>query len=307
MSSHNPKVLAVIGPTATGKTVIGAHLANALHSEVISCDSQLVYQELAIGVARPTPEEMQGVPHHMIGVVPPTMEFSAGDYASLARPILDRLLSERKTPVLVGGTGFYLRALLQPKHLPQVPTNPALRQRLKERLQAEGPDALYAELQRKDPERAAELHPHDTVRVIRALEIIDALGGPVPKTPQELAYPTQAIGLTYANRELHVRKIRERLETMMAQGFLEEVRTLYDKYGFCPALQRAHGYPELVEVLQGKRTVASALDQIEINIRQYSKRQMTWFRRFPGIRWYPVEERTVNEIVTDVLKTIDFV
>jgi tRNA dimethylallyltransferase len=302
MPSSKPEVIVVTGPTATGKTVIGAAVAKALQSEVISVDSQQVYQDMDIGVARPTPEEMHGVPHHMIGVVSPAEEFSAGQYAEMARPILERLLSEGKVPVLVGGTGFYLRALLQPEHLPHVQIDPEIRAALKERVKIDGLDSLYRELRWRDPERAEQIHPHDEVRIIRALEIIYITGNPVPRTPQELAYSTLAAGLTFANRQRHIKAIHDRLLCMMDAGFLEEVRGLYEKYGFCPAMQKAHGYPELVQVIHGQRTLDNALIQIEINIRQYSKRQMTWFRKFPGIRWYAVDEAVKDEVITDVVK-----
>jgi len=296
-----PEMLAVVGPTATGKTIIGVRLAKALHSEVISVDSQLVYQGLNIGVAKPTPDEMLGVPHHMIDVVPPTASFSAGDYAEIARPILEQLLSENKSPILVGGTGFYLRALLQPAHLPKVVTDPAIRAQLKNRLSVEGSEALYAELNQRDPQRAAKLHPHDSVRVIRALEMIHHTGQPIPETPTGFASPIQVIGLAYADRQKHITTIRRRLDRMMADGFLAEVEHLYNTYGLCLGMQKAHGYPELVDVITGKRSLEDAMAQIEINIRQYSRRQMTWFRKIPGIQWFYVDETDSQEIARQVL------
>jgi tRNA dimethylallyltransferase len=297
-----PDVVAVVGPTATGKTIIGAQLAKHFGSEVISVDSQLVYQDLSIGVARPTEAEMLGIPHHMIGIVSPETAFSAGDYAELARPLLEKMIDEKRIPVLVGGTGFYLRALLQPEHLPQVPVNPEIRKRLKQRIQQEGESFLYETLKEADPDRAEEIHPNDTVRLIRALEIIELTGKPIEKTPLEPSYPILTIGLMYVDRECHLRKIRSRLKAMMDEGFLEEVQELYSRYGLCYALTKAHGYPELVEVITGKRTLESAMTQIEVNIRQYSKRQMTWFRRFPNIIWYAVDEQSPNEIITDVIR-----
>lgn len=304
IGKHNTEVIAVVGPTATGKTVIGAQVAKILGSEVISVDSQLVYRDLMIGVARPTPAETLDVPHHMIGVASPLRPFSAGEYADAARPVLERLLGENRIPVLVGGTGFYLRALLQPEHLPHVPVDEAYRAHLRRRLETEGPDALYQELERLDPRRAQALHPNDTIRVMRSLEIIRQTGEPIAQTPEEPAYITRVFGLTYANRGRHVEKIRERLARMMDEGFLEEVESLYQRYGECYALTRAHGYPELLDVILGKRKLEDALAQIETNIRQYSKRQMTWFRRVPGINWYAVDEQTADEIITDIVLKI---
>ncbi len=304
MTSKKPEVIAIVGPTATGKTLVGAAVAKHLQSQVISVDSQLVYDALSIGVARPTEEEMQGVPHHMIGVVPPTSEFSASTYTAMARPILDELLAKNKIPVLAGGTGFYLRALLQPAHVPEVPQMPGFRQALFQRAEREGRAALYQELQQKDPQRATELYANDLPRIVRALEIIEYTGKPVQKTPQTFAYPTLVVGLTYADREAHIRKIRIRLEEMVAAGFLAEVEQLYTRYGNCHALQKAHGYPELLDVLLGKRSLEDALDQVEINIRQYSKRQMTWFKRLPDIQWFYVDQTPVREVITAVIDGI---
>lgn len=296
-----PEIVAVVGPTATGKTVVGAALARHFQTEVISVDSQLVYRELSIGVARPTEAEVQGVPHHLIGIISPAEECSAGRYAELARPIMESLIASGKHPVLVGGTGFYLRALLQPGHLPQVPVHPEIRGRLTALAQKEGVVALHARLQKLDPDRASQINPNDSVRLVRALEIIEVTGRPISQTPTEPVYPTRFIGLTYADRALHIQRIRKRLFRMIEDGFLEEVRQIETRYGDCPALHRAHGYPELRQVLHGERSLENALEQIAINIRQYSKRQMTWFRRLPGIRWYEVDTTPLDEVITDVV------
>jgi tRNA dimethylallyltransferase len=212
----------------------------------------------------------------------------------MARPLL------KQTAILVGGTGFYLRALLQPDHLPPTETDPSIRNRLKEHLAKNGAEVLYDDLQKLDPRRAAQLHPNDTIRVIRALEVIEQTGKPVPETPTDLAFPVQLIGLAYADRDKHRQVIRTRLHQMMAEGFLEEVESLVQTYGFCAAMQKAHGYPELVDVLAGKRTLEEALLQIEINIRQYARRQMTWFRKMPDIRWFYVDETDSDTILVSI-------
>jgi len=299
--NKSPETIAIIGPTATGKTRIGVEIAKKLGSDVISVDSQLVYQGLNIGVAKPTIEEMQGIRHHMIDVAPPTVTFSAGDYAEMARPLL------KHNSVLVGGTGFYLRALLQPDHLPPIQTDPRIRARLKEYLASNGPQMLYQNLQNSDPRRAAQLHPNDTTRVIRALEVIEHTGKPIPQTPTHLAFPVKLIGLTYRDRDLHRQIIRTRLRQMMADGFLEEVDALYQTHGFCAAMQKAHGYAELLDVLTGKRTLEDALLQVEINIRQYARRQMTWFRKIPDIHWFYVDETKPDTILLSIIDERDCV
>lgn len=303
-SSSSPLTIAIVGPTATGKTDLGVQLAQALSTEVISADSQLVYRGLDIGVAKPSMAERCGVPHHMIDVIDPTQQYSAGTYATEARPYLESLWASGKTPILVGGTGFYIKALLQPDHVPAVPTNEPLRAYYHDVVQTHGSAQLHAWLQDKDPIRAQALHPHDTPRLIRALEIIEATGQPVPPTPQTLDESVILIGLTYDDRPAHVHRIEERLNQMMAAGFLEETQQLYQHYGWCPGLTHAHGYPELIAVLEGQRPLDDALKQIAINIRQYSKRQMTWFRRWPQIHWITVDTVSKAEQLDQTLNFI---
>jgi len=261
----------------------------------------LVYQDLAIGVARPTTEEMQGVLHHMIGVVSPTTVFSAGLYMEMARPILDRLIAEDTPSVMVGGTGFYLKSLLQPAHLSPVPVDEALRATLRARLETDGVASLYAELEQLDPQRASQLYATEAVRIVRALEINLTTGQPVPKTPDGFDLPVQIYGLTYRDRDVHVSKIRQRLVDMVEDGFLDEVQAVYTQYGPCFALENAHGYPEFLEVVLGQRTLESAIDQVAINIRQYSKRQMTWFKRLPQIQWFEVDVTPLEAISAQIL------
>jgi tRNA dimethylallyltransferase len=279
-------------------------MAEAWGSEVVSADSQLVYSNLCIGVARPTDAEMRGITHHMIGVVSPTERYSAGQYADQARPILERLQAEGRVPVVVGGTGFYIRTLLQPGHVPSVPPDLVFRARLQAQIQEEqtgGVQALHADLQQLDPRRAAAISPTDTPRIIRALELIHQTGTTVPPTPKTSAYPVQAIGLMYANRTRHREVIRTRLDAMLSAGFLDEVERVYTQYGDCPALQHAHGYPELLDVLLGRRVLEDALEQIALNIYRYSKRQMTWFRSMPDTEWHAVDEQTPEEMMCQVL------
>ena len=271
-----PTVIAVAGPTATGKTRVGAELASLLRTEVVSADSQLVYKELDIGTAKPTEAEKRGIPHHMIDVVAPTVAYSAARYREDALPILSRLHAEGKIPVLVGGTGFYLRALLQGEYYAPVAPNPELREQLK----AETPEALYQRLQTLDPERASALHPNDTYRVIRALEIVLATGKPVPPTSSDSPFNIHWIVLDWQDRPQHGQLIDARVDEMLAAGWVEEVQGLVNRYGpDAHALQVAHGYPELVRHVLGEMTLADARAKICDNVRRYAKRQRTWFRQ----------------------------
>lgn len=279
-------VIAIVGSTATGKTALGVELAHALQTEVVSADSQVIYRELTIGTAKPSLEEQQGIPHHMIDCAAPDEIFSAAAYQETAEAHLERLWALGKVPVVVGGTGFYIRALLEAEFIPEVPPDSVFREHMQQRLRQEGSPALHHELSVKDPRRAADLHPNDGVRIIRALEIINATGSPVPQRNQKKPLSITWFGLTYNDRVRLDARIDQRIATMLDAGWLNEVAQLIQRYGpEAHALQVAHGYPELVNVLQGHCTLAEAVAQIQINIHQYARRQMTWFRRNPDIHW----------------------
>lgn len=284
-SSYRP-VVALVGPTATGKTGLAIEIAQWLGSEIISADSQVIYRELNIGTAKPTLSEQQGIPHHMIDVAEPTEVFSASSYQLQASAHLESLWKQGKIPIVTGGTGFYIRALLEADFIPPAAPNEAFRQQMAQLVQEKGGGVLYERLLEKDPERAGALHPNDHVRLIRALEIIEATGKPVPKRSVNKNFSVVWLGLTYEDRDLLRGRIDQRIELMMQQGWLEEVHSLVQRYGpEANALKVAHGYPELADVVLGKRPLAEAMTQIQINIHQYARRQMTWFKRNPDILW----------------------
>jgi tRNA dimethylallyltransferase len=295
---HPPnKVIAVVGPTAIGKTPLGVSLAQELSGEIISADSQLVYRELEIGTAKPTLEERQGIPHHMIDVAAPTEKYSVACYQAKASAILESLLASRSTPVVVGGTGFYIRALLEAQFIPPVPPDETFRAEMALLAEEKGPSYLHQRLQEQDPERAAALHPNDQFRVIRALEIIHATGRPVPKQAEPRQLDITWVGLTVEDRDFLRTRIDARIEAMLSAGWMEEVEQLLNAYGSeVESLQIAHGYPELIQVLQGKITMAEAVAQIQINIHQYARRQLTWFRRNPEIHWFIVDQLSAAEL-----------
>jgi tRNA dimethylallyltransferase len=286
----------VVGPTATGKTALGVAVAQALQAaglgtvEIISADSRVIYQALNIGTAKPTLEEQGGIPHHLIDVAHPTEAYSAARYQQEATAVLEAIVARGHLPVVVGGTGFYLRALLQEEFIPSVPPNEGFREALIAWADTQPPGALHQRLAALDPVRAAALHPNDQVRLVRALEIIHHTGAPVPNAPQPRPHSVCWIGLTYGDRDLLRRKIDQRIEVMLAAGWLEEVADLLERYGpEAEALRVTHGYPELVQVVQGQRSLEDAIAQIQINIHQYARRQMTWFRRNPAIHWLTVD------------------
>lgn len=302
-SEPRRQVIAVVGPTATGKTALSVEIAQWLNTEIVSADSQVLYRELDIGTAKPTLEERQGIPHHMIDVAAPDEAFSAASYQEQAAMHLENIWSVGKVPVVAGGTGFYLKALLQADFIPDVPPNEAFRATMADWAEREGSEALHRLLQEKDPERAEALHPNDRVRIIRALEIIDTTGQPVPKRSENKALDVLWFGLTYEDRDLLRSRIDQRIEVMMQAGWLEEVETLIQQYGSeAHALGVAHGYPELVDVVLGKRSLENALEQIRINIHQYARRQMTWFRRNRDVNWLFCDQIS-NEQLRNFVKT----
>lgn len=300
-SQTRRRVVAVVGQTATGKTPMGVACAQWLESEVVSADSQLVYKSLNIGTAKPNQAEMAGVPHWMIDVCPPNEVFSAASYQHQAQAHLERLWNQGRVPVVVGGTGFYLRALLESDLLPDVPPNPVFRAEMQALADQHGSGFLHARLQEQDSARAAALHPNDRVRVIRALEIIEATGQPVPTAAPERPVDVLWLGLTAMDRDGLRRRIDERIDQMLSAGWLEEVAGLVAAYGpQAHALQVAHGYPELVDVVLGHRALADAVEQIRINIHQYARRQMTWFRRNPRIHWYERDQQPWETLLSIV-------
>jgi tRNA dimethylallyltransferase len=299
------KVVAVVGPTATGKTALAVEIAHWLNTEIISADSQLLYRELTIGTAKPTPEERRGISHYMIDVAAPDEVYSAATYQTQALAHLEGLWQEGKIPVVAGGTGFYIRALLQADFIPEVPPNPAFRQAMADLAVHEPPGFLHRRLTELDPERAQALHPNDRVRIIRALEIIEATGQPVPNHSRNKTLDIQWVGLTYEDRDLLRNRIDRRIDAMMAEGWLDEVCDLVKRYGpEAHALGVAHGYPELVSVVLGQRSLADALEQIRINIHQYARRQMTWFRRNPDIAWHLCDQLTPEDLQNSVKSRI---
>lgn len=301
--TRQPTVVAVVGPTATGKTAISAQLAQALGGEVISADSQLVYRGLDIGTAKPTEAETQGIPHHMIDRVEPTEAYSVAQYQEAASGILRARLAEGKPVIVTGGTGFYLRALLQESFIPDIPPDPTFREHLQALAAEKGRPHLHELLRQKDPRRAGQLHPNDLVRVIRALEIIEQTGAPVPDNRSGTGLDVRWIGLGVESRDWLRARIDARIDAMLAGGWETEVEHLIKTYGpEAHALRVAHGYPELVELLQGRRSRKSAIEQIRINIHQYATRQFTWFNRNPQVNWLQVDVSNPGTLYREALR-----
>jgi tRNA dimethylallyltransferase len=299
--SKKPWVITVVGPTGSGKSNLAVGLAKKLaetkkiKAEIISADSQLVYRGLTIGTAKPSPEEQGGIPHHLIDCVAPNEAYSVARYKGEADTILRGMLEadevSRKIPLVVGGTGFYLRALLEESYIPEVPPDSNFRGQMEALALEKGRDTVYEKLKAVDPNRASHLHPNDLFRVIRALEINHTTGQPVPNHPQKKPFNVCWLGLTFQDRDVMRQKLNIRIEAMILAGWLQEVHGLMEQYGpDAEALQVALGYPEWIQYHQGLVSFEAALAQVQINTHQYARRQMTWFRKNEAIHWLNVDE-----------------
>ncbi len=285
-----PKILVVCGPTASGKTALGVELALRLNGEVVSADSMQIYRGMDIGTAKPTAAETRGVPHHMLDVAAPGEDFSAARYVELAAPCVDDILDRGTLPIVVGGTGLYIDALVAGRDF--APFTGVWRDKLQARLEAEGIAPLYAELERIDPERAAKLHLRDEKRIVRALEVWYETGETITAHDEATRalpprYDAARIGLSFRARPDLWARIDRRVDAMMAAGLAEEVRALLEG-GIsprCTAMQ-AIGYKELTAALTGDGDLAAAVEEVKLRSRQYAKRQLTWFRRTEGVKWF---------------------
>ena len=283
-------IICIAGPTASGKTALAATLAKELNGEVVSCDSMQVYRRMDIGTAKPTLEEMQGIPHHMIDVAEPWEDFSVSRYCDMAAPIVDDILSRGKTAVIAGGTGLYMDALIRGNAFAPFPAT-GVRERLEAQAHAEGMEAMLSRLRAVDPDAARRLHLSDRKRILRALEVYLETG----QTITEHNRKTQAVpprysplwlGLDFARRGELYRRIDLRVSLMLEQGLVEEIRGLLaDGIPEKATAMQAIGYKEFVDALDGRCTIEEAADQVRQSSRRYAKRQLTWFRRNKAIHW----------------------
>ncbi|MEK6409333.1 MAG: tRNA (adenosine(37)-N6)-dimethylallyltransferase MiaA [Acidobacteriota bacterium] len=281
---------AVVGPTASGKSELGIKLAIERNGEIINLDSIQVYRGIYIATAKVPLNERRGVPHHLIDIVEPTENFTAGDYARLAARTIQEVESRNHRAIFVGGTGFYLRALMKPL-FEGPPTDPALRDRLVDLRDRHGPEHLHRVLARVDPQAATNISPRDWSRTMRALEVYLQTGQrisesqPMTPPPPDLASRVRVIALNPPREELYAR-INTRANEMFERGLVEEVESLIASGipSTAKAFQ-AHGYRRVVEYIDGKRTREDALNQMKLDTRHYAKRQLSWWRSWPGVRW----------------------
>jgi tRNA dimethylallyltransferase len=283
-------IIAIVGPTASGKSALGIEVALRIGGEIINCDSVQIYQQVEIATAKVPIAERRGVPHHLIDFISPAQTFTAADWARAAIQTIDETESRNHVPVLVGGTGFYLRALRQP-FFPSPATDEELRHRLTRMRERYGPERLHRILVKFDPAEAEKMHPRDWPRVQRAIEFYLQTGErisahrPLRPAPPQLAARLRIFALNPPRDALYAR-INERTECHFATGLVDEVRRLLEA-GVPPnsSALGAHGYRRVVEHLRGQRTLESAREQTKLDVRHYAKRQLTWFRREAGIEW----------------------
>jgi tRNA dimethylallyltransferase len=296
------RLLAIVGPSATGKTEVGMLVAEALQGEIVSADSMQVYRGMHIGTAKPSVEQRTRVPHHLIDIIEPDEPFSVADYRGRADAALADIWSRGKQPILVGGSGLYVRAVLDEMDF-VVPPDRELRRQLTEEARAKGLSALYARLTETDSQAAARIHPNDQKRIIRALEVAQRAGRgerPVDRA-RASRYNAVQFGLTAPRDELY-RRIEARVDAMLAAGLVEEVPGLLER-GYDERLvsMKGLGYSQMLLYLRGEIALEEAVRRLKRDTRRFAKRQLTWFRADPRIRWIDVDQAGGPSGVTEIV------
>jgi len=281
---EKPAIVAVIGPTASGKTALSIPLAKEINGEIISADSRQIYKHMDIGTDKIHESQMQGVHHHLIDIVDPAERFSLSDYKRLAIKSINEIHRRKKVPIICGGTGLYINAIIQDYQVPPVPPDYDLRQKLARYYEEKGAEALHAILKEHDPKGAERVHPNNVVYVIRAIEITMA-GHKKKAVAGEPEFKVFTIGISWP-REILYERINKRVDELMGNGLLNEVKTLLMKgYNEKMSSMSSLGYTELIEFLKGNVTLEEAVEKIKKDTRNYCKRQLTWFRRYKNAHW----------------------
>ncbi|MGI6142942.1 MAG: tRNA (adenosine(37)-N6)-dimethylallyltransferase MiaA [bacterium] len=297
-------LLVIVGPTAVGKTKTAIQVAHRLQGEVVSADSRQVYRYMNIGTAKPDWNEREGVPHHLIDIVDPDEEFSVADYQRLAQGVIKEIWKRNKLPILAGGTGFYINAVIDNYNFSSTAVNWEFRQRMQQLGEKYGGGYLLEKLRLADPVTAERLHPHDLRRIIRALEVYEFTGCPLSQwereQDQDSPYLLHMVGLTMERASLYA-VINERVEEMIARGLIDEVRVLLAR-GYSPDLNSMQGlgYKEIIPYLEGKVRLEEALEILQRNTRRFAKRQLTWFRRDRRINWYAISTMPGENLMEDI-------
>lgn len=303
---NKKRLIAVVGPTASGKTSLSIKLAKKYNGEIVSADSMQIYTGMDIATAKPTKEEMQGIPHHLMNFLSPTQSFSVSEYVELAEIAIDDIISRQKQPILCGGTGLYFRSFVENIKFSEEKPNENLRKELNARYKNEGGDVLLKELAEFDEEMAKTLHPNNGKRIIRAIEIYKTTGitmsEHIKRSKEEPSpYELTAIGITFADRQKLYDRINMRVDIMLRNGLLEEAKKFYGHYKSNTA-SAAIGYKELKPYLDGEISLGEAVEKLKQETRHYAKRQLTWFRRDKNINW--IEADKCDDIFTKACEII---
>ena len=293
-----PRVVAVGGPTASGKTALSVALAKAFDGEIINADSMQIYKNLDVGTAKPTTQEQQGIPHHLLGFLPPETPFSVADFTAAADPLVREISAHGKLPLVVGGTGLYITSLLNGVAFAPEKLDPTIRARLQAQAEAEGSAALYAQLKAVDPDYAAQVHPNNLPRVIRALELFEATGRKMSEErvnarAAEPPYRALCLCLTCRDRAALYDRIDRRVDLMVENGVLDEARQVYDRRDSYRTAAQAIGYKEFFPYFEGTASLDDCTERLKQATRNYAKRQLTWFRRQNDAVWLYLDEENV--------------
>lgn len=311
MSKTKTKILAVVGPTASGKTSLSVALAKRFNAEIVSCDSMQVYKRMNIGTAKPTAEEMDGVPHHLFDIAEPDEVYSCAEYVKDAKAAIEEIAARGKLPILCGGTGLYLDSLLRGGSFEVTDTLPEYRAELELLAESKGNEEVHKLLADVDPESAVAIHPNNLKRVIRALEIYKTSG--VPKSEldrrsreNESDYDALVIGLRYEDREVLYERIDRRVDMMLSEGLEREVRELladgvFERSG---TATQAIGYKELLGYLRGETSYDAAVADLKQATRRYAKRQLTWFSNHSNVQWIDIKKENNFEYIINIASNL---
>lgn len=306
MNKKIPLII-IAGPTGVGKSFIGMELAKILKTPLISADSRQIYKYFDIGTAKPTLSEQKEIKHYMIDISEPTERYTVAQYNDDVTPLIKNIYDSGKTPLIVGGTGLYIKSIVQGFSMPQVEEQPELRKELKEKALEFGNTILYQEAMEVDPESASKIHENDLFRVIRILEVFKTTGkklSDLRSKNDEPQYDLTYIGINCDRDELY-KRIEDRVEVMIKDGLLDEIQSLIEKYGEDLPLLQTINYREPLEYLQGKISLEEAKELMKKNTRNFAKRQLTWFRNDPYITWQNLDSKDdKNKILEYILKKI---
>ena len=296
-----PKVIVIVGPTASGKTALSIELAKKINGEIISCDSMQIYKDMNIGSAKPTIEEMQGIKHYIIDEVEPTQRFSVAEYKKRAEKAIEEIIKKGKIPIVVGGTGLYANSLIYGIEYNEIEYDEKYRNELMKLAQTEeGLESLFEKAQKIDPKAMEKISKNDKKRIVRILEIYNSTGK--TKTEQEKESRKKEVKYDYKvfalnmERSVLYERINKRVDIMLEQGLIEEVKNILKKYNEFPTAMQAIGYKEIVEYFNGDLTKQEAIEKIKQESRRYAKRQLTWFKKIANVKWLDGLNKIQNNV-----------